>query len=98
MTVQAVILNAVSGEIHWFQTAAILGVEVRTMRRWREAFEHRGCHALFDRRRQMTSPRRVPAAAAGAAGVLWGAAAHRRESACVVRAGTGGAAGVDHRP
>jgi hypothetical protein len=29
---------------------------------WREQFEYRGCHALFDRRRQMPSPRRAPAA------------------------------------
>jgi transposase len=37
-------------------------VDVRTMRRWREKFEQNGCHALFDRRRQMPSPRRAPAA------------------------------------
>ena len=61
MRVQEVMMRALSGEIHWFQAAAILGVDVRTMRRWREAFEHRGCHALFDRRRQMPSPRRAPA-------------------------------------
>ena len=62
MRVQEVMMRALSGEIHWFQAAAILGVDVRTMRRWREHFEHKGCHALFDRRRQMPSPRRAPAA------------------------------------
>jgi len=62
MRVQEVMMQALSGEIHWFEAAAILGVDVRTMRRWREQFEHRGCHALFDRRRQMPSPRRAPAA------------------------------------
>jgi hypothetical protein len=61
MRVQEVMMRALSGEVHWFQAAAILGVDVRTMRRWRVAFEHRGCHALFDRRRQAPSPRRVPA-------------------------------------
>jgi transposase len=61
MRVQEVMMRALSGEIHWFQAAAILGVDVRTMRRWRGEFEHRGCHALFDRRRQMPSPRRAPA-------------------------------------
>ena len=60
--VQEVMMRALSGEIHWFQAAAILGVDVRTMHRWRERFEHNGCHALFDWRRQMPSPRRAPAA------------------------------------
>ena len=62
MRVQEIMMRALSGELHWFQAAAILGVDVRTMRRWREQFEHQGCHALFDRRRQMPSPRRAPAA------------------------------------
>ena len=62
MRVQEVMMRALSGEIHWFQAADILGVDVRTMRRWREKFEHNGCHALFDHRRQMPSPRRAPAA------------------------------------
>ena len=62
MRVQEVMMRALSGAIHWFQAAEILGVDVRTMRRWRERFEQNGCHALFDRRRQMPSPRRAPAA------------------------------------
>jgi transposase len=62
MRVQEVMMRALSGEIHWFEAARILDVDVRTMRRWREQFEYRGCHALFDRRRQMPSPRRAPAA------------------------------------
>jgi transposase len=62
MRVQEVMMRALSGEIHWFEAAKILDVDVRTMRRWREQFEHRGCHALFDRRRQLPSPRRAPAA------------------------------------
>jgi len=62
MRVQEVMMRALSGEIHWFQAAESLGVDVRTMRRWRERFEHHGCHALFDRRREMPSPRRAPAA------------------------------------
>ena len=61
MRVQQVMMRALSGEIHWFRAAAILGVDMRTMRRWREAFEHRGCHALFDRRPSMPRPpRRSP--------------------------------------
>jgi transposase len=62
MRVQEVMMRALSGEIHWFQAADILGVDGRTMRRWREKFEHNGCHALFDRRRQMPSPHRAPPA------------------------------------
>jgi transposase len=62
MRVQEIMMRALGGEIHWFQAAEILGVDVRTMRRWRERFEQNGCHALFDRRRQMPSPRRAPAA------------------------------------
>jgi transposase len=61
MRVQEVMMRALSGEIHWFRAAEVLGVDVRTMRRWREKFERRGCHALFDHRRQMPSPRRAPA-------------------------------------
>jgi len=38
MTVQAVMLKAVSGEIHWFRAAEILGWSPRTLRRWRERY------------------------------------------------------------
>jgi hypothetical protein len=38
MTVQEVILKALSGEIHWFRAADILGVSPRTSRRWRERY------------------------------------------------------------
>jgi transposase len=44
MTVQEVMLKALSGEIHWFRAADILGVSARTVRRWRERYEqHRLC-------------------------------------------------------
>ena len=43
--VQEVMMRALSGEMHWFQAAEILGVDVRTMRRWRERFEHSGSTA-----------------------------------------------------
>lgn len=36
MTVQEVMLKALSGEIHWFRAADILGFSPRTLRRWRE--------------------------------------------------------------
>ncbi len=44
MRVQEVMMRALSGELHWFRAAEILGVDVRTMRRWRGKFERNGCH------------------------------------------------------
>ena len=51
-----------SGQIHWFQAADILGVSVRTMQRWKRYYEWRGYDGLFDRRWRTPSPRRVPLA------------------------------------
>jgi transposase len=62
MKIQAVILRALSGEIHWFQAAEILGLSVRTMRRYRVGLEKWGYEGLFDRRRRTPSPRSVPVA------------------------------------
>lgn len=60
MEVQAVILKALSGEIHWFRAAEILGMHPRSVRRWRERYEQHGYHGLIDRRHQRPSQRRVP--------------------------------------
>jgi transposase len=60
MKIQEVILRALSGEIHWFQAAEILGLSVRTMRRYRAGLEKWGYEGLFDRRRRRPSPRSVP--------------------------------------
>lgn len=60
MKVQEVILRALSGEIHWFQAAEILGVSTRTMHRYRVGLEKWGHRGLCDRRRQTPSPRKVP--------------------------------------
>ena len=62
MRMQEVILRAVSGQIHWFQAAEILGVSVRTIQRWKRYYEWRGYDGLFDRRRRTPSPKRVPLA------------------------------------
>jgi hypothetical protein len=43
MTVQEVMLKALSGELHWFRAADILGWSPRTLRRWRERYETRAC-------------------------------------------------------
>jgi transposase len=62
MKMQEVILRALSGEIHWFQAAEILGLSERTMRRYRVGLEKWGYEGLFDRRRRTPSPRSVPVA------------------------------------
>jgi len=62
MRVQEVILRALSGEIHWFQAADILGLSVRTMRRYRIRLEKWGYGGLFDHRRRTPSARSVPVA------------------------------------
>src|SRR5687767_14773811 len=60
MTVQEVMLKALSGEVHWFRAAEILGWSPRTLRRWRERFETHGHSGLIDRRLLRPSKRRVP--------------------------------------
>src|SRR5687768_1443832 len=62
MDVQAVILKALSGEIHWFRAAEILGMHPRSVRRWRERYEQHGYHGLIDKRYERPSKRRVPLA------------------------------------
>ena len=39
MKVQEVILRAMARRITWWQAAEILGISVRSMRRWRERYE-----------------------------------------------------------
>jgi hypothetical protein len=60
MKIQEVVLRALSGEIHWFQAAEILGVSMRTMRRYRWGLDKWGYEGLFDRRRRSPSPRSIP--------------------------------------
>src|SRR5258707_9042186 len=61
MTVQEVMLKALSGDIHWFRAADILGFSPRTLRRWRERYEQHGYVGLMDKRRHSPSVRRVAA-------------------------------------
>jgi transposase len=65
MTVQEVVLKALSGEIHWFRAAEILGMSPRTLRRWRERYETHGYVGLVDKRRHTPSVRRVAAPEVG---------------------------------
>jgi transposase len=61
MTIREVMMRAVSGELHWFQAAEILGWSPRTLRRWRERYERYGYGGLVDRRFRRPSIRSVPA-------------------------------------
>jgi len=61
MTVQEVMLKALSGELHWFRAADILGWSPRTLRRWRERYEQHGYVGLVDKRLHRPSIRRVAA-------------------------------------
>jgi len=62
MRVQEVLLKALSGEIHWFRAADILGMHPRSLRRWRERYEQYGYEGLIDQRYRRPSKRRVPLA------------------------------------
>ena len=61
MKVEEVMLKALSGEIHWFRAADILGFSARTLRRWRERYEKQGYVGLVDKRRHQPSVRRIAA-------------------------------------
>jgi transposase len=60
MKLQDVMLRAMAKRITWFQAAEILNISCRQMQRWKTRFEHEGYEGLFDRRRGIPSPKRVP--------------------------------------
>jgi transposase len=60
MKLQDVMLRAMAKRITWFQAAEILGISCRQMQRWKTRYEHEGYEGLFDRRRGIPSPKRVP--------------------------------------
>jgi transposase len=62
MRLQEVMLKAISGELHWFRAAEILGMDPRSLRRWRERYERYGYDGLLDQRCGKPSVRRVPVA------------------------------------
>ena len=61
MKIQEVVMRALSGTITWLQAADILGLEPRSVRRWRARYEVGGRVALYDRRRLRPSRRKAPA-------------------------------------
>ena len=60
MKIQEVILKAMAGKLKWWEAAEIIGVTDRTMRRWREHYKEHGYSGLWDYRKRMPSPKRVP--------------------------------------
>src|SRR5512133_636484 len=60
MKLQDVMLRAMAKRITWYQAAEILGISCRQMQRWKTRFEHEGYEGLFDRRRGIPAPKRVP--------------------------------------
>lgn len=61
MKIQEVLMRALSGTITWLQAADILGLEPRSVRRWRARYEAGGAVALYDRRTLRPSRRTAPA-------------------------------------
>src|SRR5262245_43159111 len=59
MKFKDVIVQAMGGQLTWWQAADILGVSVRTMRRWRFKYQRFGVEGLQDRRRVDHSPHAV---------------------------------------
>src|SRR5438445_10995849 len=59
---QEVILRALSGALSWLQAADILGIDPRSLRRWRARYEGDQVIGLYDRP-QLPSPRKPPVAA-----------------------------------
>src|SRR5256885_5567774 len=59
MKVQEVIMRALSGALTWLQAADILGIDPRSLRRWRARYQADGGLRLYDRR-QLPSPRKAP--------------------------------------
>ncbi len=61
MKIQEVIMRALSGTITWLHAADILGLDPRSVRRWRARYEAGGSVALYDRRCRRPSRRKAPA-------------------------------------
>src|SRR4029453_10841698 len=61
MKIQQVIVRALSGGITWLQAADILGVDPRSVWRWRARYEAGGPVALYARRRVGPARRQAPA-------------------------------------
>src|SRR2546426_11798753 len=56
---QEVICRALAGTLTWLQAADILGIDPRSLRRWRARYQADGVLGLYDRR-QLPPPRQAP--------------------------------------
>src|SRR2546430_215059 len=56
---QEVICRALAGTLTWLQAADILGIDPRSLRRWRARYQADGVLGLYDRP-QLPSPRKAP--------------------------------------
>ena len=62
MKVQEVMMRALSGALSWVQAAEILGIDPRSLRRWRARYEAHGVVGLYDGRRGQPSHHKAPLA------------------------------------
>jgi transposase len=60
MKIQEVFQRAEHDSITWNEAAEILGVDPRTVRRWKHTVEEDGFRSLLDKRTRKPSPKRVP--------------------------------------
>src|SRR5260370_11874649 len=60
MKVQEVIMRALSGALSWLQAADILGIDPRSLRRWRARDEAHGVGGLYDGARGPPARREAP--------------------------------------
>ena len=60
MRIQDVFGKAEYGRITWTEAAVILGVDGRTVRRWKHTVGNGGFEALIDKRAKRPSSRRAP--------------------------------------
>lgn len=59
MKIQDVFVRAYHNKLTWEQAAAILKVDERTIRRWKQTVEQNGYEGLLDRRTQRPSPKKA---------------------------------------
>lgn len=62
MTYQQVIMRALAGTWTWLKAADVLGIDPRSLRRWRARYEQDPVLGLLDRRRRRPSHRTAPRA------------------------------------
>ena len=59
MRIKDIFEEAYRDRLTWKEAAAVLGVDERTIRRWKQSLEKEGYEALLDRRKRRPSPKRI---------------------------------------